>query len=197
MGAEADSGRTELKGHLPEMEHLRGGLGGLAPMHLNVDSRIIHGFRWANVGDLLEHEEVRDDKASALKQYIEIQGDYATVPAVLACSRTNMIIDGHHRFTVIRSMGFDRCPVLYLDYGHHDILVHGDPAHSHYGLTKQDVVDAATDRRPLSPKSTNHVVRAGNGSLHPIVALSPNTGIIAGSTNLTGGWSYKPALARN
>ena len=185
--------RTELRGALPEQDHLRGGLGGVAPMHLNVDSRIVHGFRWVACGELVEHEAVRLDKASALEKYLETQGSYATIPAIIACSRTNTIIDGHHRHKVATGMGFSVLPVLYIDYGHHDVLVHDDPGCL---LKKQDVVDSALSGNLLAPKSTKHVVRAGDGSLHPIVSLSPNAGLMHQSTNLTGGWSYKPVMKK-
>ena len=188
--------RSPLSGELPEMDHMRGGLGGVAPIHLNVDSRIVHGFRWVSVDDLLEHEEVRVDKASALSEYIATQGGYATIPSVIACSRTNTIIDGHHRHSVLKSLGYPLCPVLYIDYGHRDVLVHGDSSHPAFGLTKQQVVDAAQTGQFLAPKSTNHVIRAGNGSLHPIVTMSPTAGISELSNNLTGGWSYKPSMVR-
>lgn len=186
--------RTDLRGQLPEMEHLRGGLGGLAPIHLNVDSRIVHGFRWVSCESLYRHEQVRPEKASALQGYLDTQGGYATIPAIIACSRTNAIVDGHHRHSVIKSMGYRLCPVIYVDYGHHDILVHSDETHPCYGLSKQDVVDAAVSGQLMDPKSTNHVIRAGNGSYHPIVAISPNCGVAEHSTNLTGGWSYKPSM---
>lgn len=104
--------RTELRGSPAEMDHLRGGLGGLAPIHLNVDSRIIHGFRWVDVDDLLVHEEVRPVAASALLSYLETTGDAlpASIPAIVACSRTNTIIDGHHRHQVVKEMGFPLAP---------------------------------------------------------------------------------------
>ena len=162
-------------------------------MHLNVDSRIVHGFRWVACGDLMVHEEVRLDKASALEHYLETQGNYATIPAIIACSRTNTIIDGHHRHKVAAGMGFSVLPVLYIDYGHHDVLVHDDPDSI---IQKQDVIDSALSGTPLAPKSTKHVVRAGDGSLHPIVSLSPNAGLMRQSSNLTGGWSYKPVMKK-
>lgn len=185
--------RTELRGALREQEHLRGGLGGVAPMHLNVDSRIVHGFRWVACGELMEHEEVRLDKASALELYLHTQGSYATIPAIIACSRTNTIVDGHHRHKVATGMGFSVLPVLYIDYGHHDVLVHDDPGST---IKKQDVIDSAFSGKLLTPKSTKHVVRAGDGSLHPIVSLSPNAGLMHQSSNLTGGWSYKPVMKK-
>ena len=162
-------------------------------MHLNVDSRVLHGFRWVACDDLREHEEVRTDKASALQAYLDTQGGYAAIPAIVACSRTNTIIDGHHRHSVVKSMGFSLCPVLYIDYGHHDVLVHDDPT---VPTSKQDVVDCAMAGRMMTPKSTKHVIRCGNGGVHPIVALSPNCGLAEDSDNLTGGWSYKPSMTR-
>ena len=96
--------RFELRGTLREMEHLRGGLGGNAPMHLNIDSRLVHGFRWVKIEDLLPHELVRPVAANALKEYLEnTLSDprlAPSIPAIVACSRTNTIIDGHHRHQV-------------------------------------------------------------------------------------------------
>ena len=106
---------------------------------------------------------------------------------------TNTIVDGHHRHQVIREMGFPLAPVLYIDYGHHDVLVHIDDNES---VSKQDVVDCAQLGMPMAPKSTAHVIRAGNGSLHPVVTLSPTCSMFENSSNLTGGWSYKPGMRR-
>lgn len=115
------------------------------------------------------------------------------IPAILACSRTNVIIDGHHRTTVLTTMGFSVAPVIFIDYGHRDIIVNPDPANT---ITKQDVIDAANYGNRMAPKMTAHVVRAGNGSLHPLVTLSPNCALPSESVNLTGGWSYTPMMHR-
>jgi len=190
------SGTTHdpIIGVLNEQEDKRGGLGGVAPIHLNVDSRIVHGFRWIPTQDMMHHEEVRLDRSSALLSYLK--GTNVNVsPSILAivcCSRTNTIIDGHHRATVLNQMGFALSPVLFVDYGHRDILVSPEPDCKY---TKNDVVAAAQTGALMTPKSTAHVVRAGDGSFHPLVSLSPNcslTGGSLGSANLTGGWSYKP-----
>jgi hypothetical protein len=139
---------------------------------------------------LLEHEEVRTDKADALLAYVETHRGPPTLPAIVACSRTNVIIDGHHRHMTIRRMGFSLCPVLYVDYEHADILVHTDPAAT---ITKQAVIDAAVSHRLLEPKSTKHVLLAGNGEPYPIVTISPTCCLADENINLTGGWSYTPA----
>uniref|UniRef100_A0A7S4AYI9 ParB/Sulfiredoxin domain-containing protein n=1 Tax=Chrysotila carterae TaxID=13221 RepID=A0A7S4AYI9_CHRCT len=161
----------------PEMEHVRGGLGGLAPMHLNVDSRLIHGFRWVESSELVQHEEVRSDKSDALRNYLSTQGRYATIPAIVACSRTGVIIDGHHRHCVLQQLGVQVLPVVYIDYSHEDVLVHDDPDTT---LCKQDVINCVCNKTLLPPKSTKHVVRAAGGALLPIVCLSPNCPIAIG-----------------
>lgn len=181
-----------ITGILMENESLRGGMGGIASIHMNVDSRIIHGFRWVPTMDLLTHEEVRTDRQSALKSYIEGHNEKvaASIPAILACSRTNVIIDGHHRMSVIRSLGFSLAPVLYIDYGHPDILT----SPSGQGPSKQDIIRAGQTGKNMKPKSTAHVVRAGDGTLMPLVTLSPNCSLDPDSTNLVGGWTLKPKM---
>jgi hypothetical protein len=59
----------------------------------------------------------------------------------------------------------------------------------------QDVVNAAVLRKPMKAKSTNHMIRAGNGGLMPLVTISPNCALADDGINLTGGWSYTPAQA--
>lgn len=191
------SDRFELRGELKEMEHLRGGLGGLAPMHVNIDSRVIHGFRWVQVEDLLAHEHIKGHAASALREYLETSLSSPklapSIPAIVACSRTNTIIDGHHRWNVVQDLGFPLAPVVYIDYGHSDVLVHVDQDNP---VSKQDVIDSALSGVPMTPKSTAHVIRAGDGSLHPVVSLSPNCTLFPHGQNLTGGWSYSPRMKR-
>eukprot|EP00658_Telonema_sp_P-2_P075813 TRINITY_DN6558_c0_g1_i4.p1 TRINITY_DN6558_c0_g1~~TRINITY_DN6558_c0_g1_i4.p1 ORF type:complete len:194 (+),score=40.13 TRINITY_DN6558_c0_g1_i4:117-698(+) len=183
---------------MKERDETRGGLGGVAPIHLNIDSRILHGFRWIPTEDLLHHEKVRTERSKALMDYLD-SGNVNVSPAILAivcCSRTNTIIDGHHRATVLGEMGFSMSPVLFLDYGHYDILVSPEEGNT---ITKNDVIEAAQTGRVFEPKSTAHVVKAGDGSLHPIVSLSPNCSLGHGPTggNLTGGWSYQPKMKRS
>lgn len=186
-------GHHQIYGMLPENENLRGGMGGIAVTHMNVDSRIIHGFRWVHTQDLLPHEEVRTDRQSALRAYIESHNETvkATIPAVIACSRTGVIIDGHHRWTTIKALGFSMAPVLYIDYGHPDIITHTDPDQA---MSKQDIIDVGQSGDVLEPKSTAHVVRTGSGSVMPLVTLSPTCSLDPTSSNLTGGWSLKPSM---
>ena len=187
-------------------------------MHLNLDSRVvsappsntrvgrpdlptpcqrdqIHGFRWVPINSLLHHEKIRENQSSALMTYLESSNDAVApaIPAIVACSRTNVIIDGHHRTTVLTRMGFIMAPVVFIDYAHEDILVSPDPDNT---ISKQDVIDVAMAGSRMEPKNTAHCVRAGNGSCHPIVTLSPNCSLPSESVNLTGGWSYTPQMAR-
>ena len=184
--------------------------GSVQPIHLQVDSRIVHGFRWVPVSQLLPHEKFIDKRHAALLDHIEAARDqYQTIPAVVACSRSNAIIDGHHRTSVIKALGYEMAPVLYIDYSHPDLLVHQDNddgagadddgegagiADGHVNaetgrrVSKQDVVDAAQTGRCLPPKSTAHVIRVGaHGaggaapcSYLPVLCLSPMCDLLTG-----------------
>eukprot|EP00658_Telonema_sp_P-2_P014393 TRINITY_DN15471_c0_g1_i2.p1 TRINITY_DN15471_c0_g1~~TRINITY_DN15471_c0_g1_i2.p1 ORF type:complete len:198 (+),score=46.52 TRINITY_DN15471_c0_g1_i2:253-846(+) len=153
----------EILGVLREADSTRGGLGGVAPVHLNVDSRIVHGFRWVHNEELLHHEKVRSERSDSLMSYLgSVNAEVSpSLVALVCCSRTNTIIDGHHRATVLDQLGFSMVPVLYVDYGHCDVLVSPSTQNT---LTKNDVIQAAQSGEPMEPKSTAHVVRAGDGS---------------------------------
>merc|ERR1712217_175812 len=138
-----------------------------------VDSRIVHGFRWLPVRSLLPHENFILERQSDLLRYIDsLKEQYTTMPAIIACSRSSVILDGHHRTSVIMELGYEFAPVLFIDYTHPDILVH-PPSHSGAEVTKQDVVLAGMRGQMLAPKSTAHVISDGSGRLQPLISLSP------------------------
>ena len=161
-----------IQGPLPVLPHARGALSGWAPLHLHVDSRIVVGFSWTSVNALRPHEAFIEERQQELLKYVEsLREQYTTVPAIVACSRSNVIIDGHHRTSVIKALGFEMAPVVYVDYAHSDIHIHPNPSATSY--SKQDVVSTASGGRLLEPKSTAHVVRDGHGTALPIICLSP------------------------
>ena len=171
-----------IQGPLPVLPHARGALSGWAPVHLHVDSRIVHGFSWVPVSSLVAHEQFIQERQSELLKYVEsLREQYTTVPAIIACSRSNVIIDGHHRTSVIKALNFELAPVVYIDYSHGDVLV--NPANDSK-ITKQDVVSTATGGRLLEPKSTAHVVCDGAGNPFPLICLSPICDLVRGQEGL-------------
>ena len=93
------------------------------------------------------------------------------MPAVVACSRSGVIIDGHHRTSVIQKLGFEFAPVVFLDYNHPDVHV-GRGADGRQ-VSKQDVIDAGMFGTKLEPKSTAHTISDGQGKHYPVICLSP------------------------
>lgn len=170
-----------LVGPLPVMDHARGGLSGWAPVHLFVDSRIVHGFRWLPVRSLLPHEDFIHERQADLLRYIEsLKEQYTTMPAIIACSRSSVILDGHHRTSVIMELGYEFAPVLFIDYTHPDVMVH--PPSQNGDVTKQDVILAGMKGTMLPPKSTAHVISDGSGRLQPLISLSPICDLVQGQT---------------
>jgi hypothetical protein len=93
--------------------------------------------------------------------------DVVIVPCILLTVKTKTIIDGHHRFSVMRKLGWQRIPVLFLNYDHPDIITH--PLRP---VAKKLIERAGLTREYLPPKSTQHMVRDLQGNWHPISVLS-------------------------
>jgi len=100
----------------------------------------------------------------------------ATLPAIVVSANSHIIIDGHHRYSVIKALGGERCPCLLVDYHSNDIVLVASPSSEGDTVTttdKDDVIAAATSRHLLTPKSSKHMIQDENGDLHPIEVLSP------------------------
>lgn len=67
----------------------------------------------------------------------------------------------------MRKLGWTRIPVLLLNYQHPDIITH--PLRP---ISKSSVERAGVTKRYLPPKSTQHMIRDGQGNWHPIGCLS-------------------------
>ena len=136
--------------------------------HVKINQNIIHSFEWIDCQDLLAHEEYIEERHSKLLEYLQSIEKCCSIPALIVCQKTKLIIDGHHRFSVMKKMGIQKIPCLLLNYKHQDIIV--NPYES---VSKQAVVDSATTGQYLKPKSTCHMVVDLKGSMHPIQVLSP------------------------
>ena len=142
-------------------------------VHLNISKRIIKQFAWVSPKSLVKHEKVISKNSGALQDYLRNPTNVsATIPSILACGESNMIIDGHHRTQVLTELGYDKVPVLFLNYLHDDILT--APEH---GLDKDLIMKSAINHIPFEPKQTCHLVRDKDNNVHPIVTLAPTVAI--------------------
>lgn len=123
-------------------------------------------FKWLPQNELRSHEEYIVERHNALYNYL-ISIDAPIVPCILVCSKTKTIIDGHHRFSVMKKLGWRNIPCLLINYESEDIITH--PVRP---VSKEAVIKAGVEGVYLPPKSTQHMVRDFEGNYHPIACLS-------------------------
>lgn len=134
-----------------------------------IDTKIIKRFDYISADKLKNHEKFIPERTNSLKNYIQACVGIRTIPSVIVCHDTLVVIDGHHRLQVMNELGFQFIPCLLIDYHDSNIIVH--PLSSE--ITKDTVIKAGLTENYLPPKSTQHMVLSSSGKLYPIIILSP------------------------
>ena len=129
---------------------------------------IYKGFGYINIDLLKNHEEVVEDRASSLLNYLRSIENYVVIPSILICNQTNTIIDGHHRCWALKELGVKEAPVTFINYSHADIVTHLTEGI----ITKKEIIDAALSGNLLKPKSSYHHVIDIYGEPKPLLLLS-------------------------
>lgn len=145
--------------------------------YADVKPQVIEGVRLVHIDDLLPHEEVLQDRAGKLQDYMN-DLPVKILPAIIVDSEYQVVIDGHHRLNLFRQMGMQIVPAVSVNYAHEDILVN-PPGKERKGITKEAVISTAVKGQTLPPKSTQHMVRSRGGSLLPIIVLAPQIAELA------------------
>ena len=72
--------------------------------------------------ELIPHEKVSKKGINQLNNYISNNHHDIILPSILICNKTNVIIDGHHRFHALKLLNIDLIPVSLIDYNSDLIL---------------------------------------------------------------------------
>lgn len=113
---------------------------------MNKEIKIIENHR------LKQHEEVENDHLLTLLEQIRRDG-FIDVPLVVD-KNTGVILDGHHRFNVIKQLGFSHSPCLLVDYQSPEIEV--TAWREGQKVSKSKVLEAGMSGRLLKPKTSKH-----------------------------------------
>ena len=105
---------------------------------INIHANIVMKSELVNASELLAHELVVEDRLQTLVQYLSALNPLITIPSVLVCHKTKMIIDGHHRYFALQQLGFKKIPVTWINYGSEDIIT--DETNS---IDKQILIESA------------------------------------------------------
>ena len=130
------------------------------------------GYSVARIDRLKEHEEVDEKRLEQLQKEIISAG--ALKRPIVVDKNTGVIIDGHHRFNVIKRLGFKTIPAIFVDYQSAGIQVRA--WRDEESITKEDVINAALSGKKLPHRTSKHMI-VRDGSQKHISAIQDKINI--------------------
>lgn len=110
---------------------------------------------------LREHEQTSSQYCERLKK--RIMDDGVIKRSIAVDSRTNVILDGHHRLNALRELGCRMIPVTYVDYNSSAIQVE---SRRNFQVSKEMVISAGLTGNKLPPKTSRHMIFHDGRSRH-------------------------------
>jgi len=104
------------------------------------------------------HEEISNEHLDLL--YREILRDGVLKKPLLVENKYLIILDGHHRYVVLRKIGARIAPVFLVDYSSPDVEVYS--WREDWRVTKEMVIEAGLKEKKLPFKTSRHIVRRYN-----------------------------------
>ena len=136
-------------------------------LSITTNEPLITSTQLVQFDELYPHEDVVVERQNALYKYLESLKPYAILPSIIICDKTNVIIDGHHRYISLIELGFKMIPTTKVNYKNKSIITHIDNK-----LLKEKIIDSALSGKPLKPKSSFHHIIDYNKKAHPIILIS-------------------------
>jgi ParB-like chromosome segregation protein Spo0J len=102
------------------------------------------------------HEKV--DKNRLYKLQKEIEARQAIYKPIIVDRRSYVILDGHHRYTVLKQLGARKVPVYFVDYLSPNVKVYLRRKNLQMRILKEAVIAMAKVKRVFPSKTTRHVI---------------------------------------
>ena len=135
---------------------------------ISFEKNLVEGLSLISPKMIHPHEKVIDEKTSLLINYLNTFNESIVVSSILCCSKSMVIIDGHHRFFALKKLGFKKIPVTKLDYFSNQIKTDLKE-----NFSKNQIIDCGLKKEFLEPKSTSHVVYCNKSKMwEPVILLS-------------------------
>jgi hypothetical protein len=135
---------------------------------IKLDNDIVKEIKEVSIDDILPHEKVIIDKKEVLKSSLKYKDEYIIISTILICSQSNMIIDGHHRYTALKELGYDKVPVTIVNYFSDKIITDENDTFS-----KKEIIYRSKTGDLFEPKSTKHLVFCNDKlNWYPITLIS-------------------------
>ncbi|WP_439506878.1 ParB N-terminal domain-containing protein [Sediminibacterium sp.] len=135
---------------------------------IDFSNDVVTSIGEVNIDALKCHEEVVEDRLNSFVNYLQtLEGDIL-ISSIIVCSKSMMIIDGHHRYHALKQFGIKKIPVTFINYSSPSIKAYFDDR-----ILKSDIINIVNQGKLLPPKSSKHVIWDNRKKKYmPILLLS-------------------------
>ncbi len=113
-----------------------------------------------DISDLKPHEEIDEKRMLDIRESVIKEG---LKHPIVVDKLTKIILDGHHRYNVMKNLKIEKVPVFYVDYFDSRIVV---DSWNGLKLTKNDVINNVRLGKLFPKKTTKHMFVSDNGIIH-------------------------------
>ncbi len=115
----------------------------------------LYTFAIVSKNDLKPHEQI--NRSRIVELFSEITTDGVLKHPVIVDKNSLVVLDGHHRVTVLAKLGCIFVPACLVDYHNESIQVVSWRDHAQHTITKQSVLMAGITGRLFPPKTSRHI----------------------------------------